>query len=65
MEFDAETGEPVDVFTIDEFKTEAITGDLFISEDGKLFVDGVCGSEMFPLPKDRFIIQIGTKLYKW
>ncbi len=63
--YDIETGDPVDVFTIDELKTEAITGDLYISGNGDLLADGVCGSEMFSLPKDRFIVQIGTKLYKW
>lgn len=63
--YDIETGDPVDVFTIDELKTEAITGDLFISENGKLCAFGVFGREIYPLPKDRYIVQIGTKLYKW
>ena len=63
--YDIETGDPIDIFTIDEFKTEAITGNLFISENGKLFVEGIFGNKMFSLPKDRFIVQIGTKLYKW
>ena len=63
--YDIETGNEVDVCTIEELQHEAITGDLFISEDGELLADGICGSEMFALPRDRYIVQIGSNLYKW
>lgn len=63
--YDIETGNEVDVSAIEELQNEAITGDLFISEDGELLADGICGGEMIALPRDRYIVQIGSNLYKW
>lgn len=64
--YDAKTGDPLtDIPNIPEFKTEAVYGDLFLTEEGDLVVDGVCGGEMFSLPKGKYIIQIGTEMYKW
>ncbi len=62
--YDAETGDPIDAEK--ELPNEAITGCLFLGEDGELLVDGICGSEMMALPKGKYIIQLGTgEMYRW
>lgn len=42
----------VDHFASDELKQETVTGNLYLSEDGELVCDGVCGGKMFPLKKE-------------
>lgn len=63
--YDAENGDPVD--EEDVFPDEAVLKGFFLSEDGELLIDGVCGGEMFDVPKDgKYIVQFADGKYmRW
>lgn len=63
--YDKYTNDPVDPFTLDELKGKAMTGDMYLSEDGELVCDGVFGNQVFPFNEDKYIIQIGGAFYRW
>lgn len=63
--YDAESGDPVNAEDI--FPDEAVSDGFFLSEDGELLIDGVCGGEMFDVPKDgKYIVQFADGKYmRW
>ena len=63
--YDAESGDLVNAE--DVFPDEAVTYGFFLSEDGELCVDGICGGEMFEVPKQgKYIIQFADGKYmRW
>lgn len=63
--YDAVTGDPVS--EEDVFPDEAVLKGFFLSEDGELLIDGVCGGEMFAVPREgKYLIQFADGRYmRW
>lgn len=63
--YDAETGERV--YADGVIEDEAVIDGFWLSEDGELFVDGVCGGEIFDVPKEgKYVISFRDGTYmRW
>ena len=62
---DKETGKQVDLFEIKELQKANVTGWMYISENGMLIAEGSEQGSIVPLPKDKYIVRIGTVMYRW